>query len=97
MKLRDSGLSREDVEEVYGLCYTAGQALEDANGAAPPKTIMDEDGVTPIANPDYVRYIRLNSLTQVFMLMCNQAMAFDMANFTVTNPCVIVTSQAGAY
>lgn len=93
MKFRDAGLSAEDLDEVVSLAFAACQLLEDENGAPPPQTV----GNPPVENPDYVRFIRLHSLVQVFRIFKNQAAAYDTANGVTTDPVVIMAGQSGTF
>lgn len=96
MKLREAGLSLEDIDEIITVLYAEGQTLEDVNGAPPPQTVDVPTAGTP--NPDYIRYLRLNKIVQTYAIFHDMVTEFDEMNMNgETNPAVVITVQVGGW
>ena len=97
MKLRDAGLSLDDLSEIISVLYVECQNLEDENGAPPPQTIGTPVPNTP--NPDYARYLRLHKIVQSCSIFNDMVTTYDTENQLAnpTNPAVVMTVQVGGW
>jgi len=93
MKIQEIGFSKADLIYIRDLAAASASALEDENGAAPPKTIESP----PIANPDYLEYLDLARISNVAAIMHDQVDAYDTLNVSDTDPAVKIYCQAGGY